>query len=316
MRLLVLGGTAFLGRAVVQEAVGLGHQVTLFNRGVTSPELFAEVEKLRGDRGSDLSALDGRRWDAVIDVAAYTPDEAKRSTEVLRGRVGRYVFVSTISVYADHATTEAQLEDGALLVEVDAEDPGVRYGARKAACEAMVRTAFPDACSIARSGLIVGPHDPTDRFAYWPRRMAAGGRVLGPGHPEDPLQVIDVRDLAWWLVRCADGGPRGIFNVTGVPLPFAALLDACRVGGVEADVVWVASDRLVEAGLAPWMGVPLWITGAGWEAHNTVSVERALASGLDLRPLADTVAGARAHMSEVRAPFTETLEAEILERFA
>jgi 2'-hydroxyisoflavone reductase len=296
--ILVLGGTRFAGRAVVAEALGRGHRVTLFNRGRTDPDLFPGAEHLRGDRTSDLSALDGRAWDAVIDVAAYHPDVVRRSVETLAGHVGRYVFVSTLSVYAGHATTADQREDAPLLGAAAAGDPALAYGAHKAGCEAVLTAALGERATIARPGLLVGPHDPTERFVYWPRRLAGGGRVLAPGRPEDPLQFLDVRDLAAWLVDAAgapdgDSTMTGGFNLAGLPVPFGALLDACP-RPPDTELVWIPSDRLLAAGLDPWMGVPLWIGAPGWEAANAVDSSRARTTGLRHRPVAATIQAALA----------------------
>ncbi len=294
MRALVLGGTRFLGRALVDALLAAGHEPTLFNRGLTQPELFPEVEKLRGDRSSDLSALEGREWDAVLDVAAYFPHEVRRSSEALRGHAGRYVFVSSVSVYADHSVPQNEQAAVAELVPGDEEDDGPEtYGARKAACERIVVEAFGDAALVVRPGLIVGPHDPTGRFTYWPHRVARGGDVLAPASPEYAVQFIDVRDLAEWMVRAATSSLGGTFNATGQTMPLGDLLAECiRVTESDARLVWVPSDRLLEAGAEEWMGVPLWIVSPGWEAVNRVPVTKAVAAGLTFRPLADTIRGA------------------------
>jgi 2'-hydroxyisoflavone reductase len=290
-----------------------GSEVTLFNRGVTNPELFPETEKLRGDRGSDLSALRGHSWDAVIDVACYEPSVAKRSVEMLRDHVGTYVFVSTLSVYADHSSTESQREDALVLEADECDDPASLYGARKASCEDVVLEAMGNRCSVARAGLIVGPHDPTDRFSYWPRRMALGGQVLAPGSPADPVQFIDVRDLASWLVSAASTGDSGIFNVTGLPMEFGDFLGECMQPSVDSELAWVASDRLISAGLDPWMGIPMWIAAPGWEAANKVDISRALASGLGFRPLSDTIEAALDHIPAHRPmPVSLALERDLL----
>jgi len=289
LRLLVLGGTRFVGRALVEVAVARGHQVTIFNRGQTNPELFPTVEKIRGDRTQGLSPLQGRTWDVVVDAAAYFPRAVQLSVDALRDSVGRYLFVSSVSVYADQSVP--QLEDAPVAVLADPDDPGPdSYGARKAACEQIVRTAFAQRATIVRPGLIVGPHDSTDRFSYWPKRIAAGGRVLAPGEPSDPLQFIDVRDLADFMMRLIEDGRPGTFNATGDIVSFAAFLEECRrVTGGDCELAWVPSEDLLAAGLDPWMGVPLWIAAAGWEAANCVPVGRALAAGLSFRPLAETV---------------------------
>ena len=292
-RILVLGGTRFLGRAVVEAALARGHAVTLFNRGQTNPDLFPTAEKLCGDRTGDMSALDGRSWDVVVDVAAYFPRTVELAVEQLAD-AGRYIFVSSVSVYADQSVP--QFEGSALERLVDPDDTSDdSYGARKAACEAVVQDAFGERATIVRPGLIVGPHDPTDRFSYWPKRIAAGGRVLAPGNPDDAVQFIDVRDLGEFIVGLAETDSGGVFNATGHVMTFGALLEACReVTGSDAELVWVSTPALLEAGLDPWMGVPLWIGAAGWEAANRVPIERALQAGLTFRPLRDTVAAALA----------------------
>jgi 2'-hydroxyisoflavone reductase len=294
MRFLVLGGTRFLGRALVDALLAAGHEPTLFNRGLTQPELFPDVDRLRGDRSSDLSALEGHEWDAVLDVAAYFPDEVRRSADALRGRVDRYVFVSSVSVYVDQSVPQAEGSAVGELSPGDETDDGPEtYGARKAACEQIAVEAFGDAALVVRPGLIVGPHDPTGRFTYWPHRVARGGDVLAPASPEYAVQFIDVRDLAEWIVKAAAGGLGGTFNATGETMPLGELLAECiRVTGSDARLVWVQSNRLLEAGAEEWMGVPLWIVSPGWEAVNRVPVAKAVEAGLRFRPLADTILGA------------------------
>ncbi len=289
MKLLVLGGTRFLGRAVVEAALARGHEVTLFNRGLTNPELFSsEAEQIRGDRTEDLAPLDGREWDAALDIATFLPRVVRLSVEALRGRVGRYVYISSVSAYADQSVPQVE---GSAVAEL--EDPASEriedYGALKAACERIVEDAYEQAL-IVRPGLIVGPHDSTDRFTYWPRRIAAGGRVLAPGDPGDPVQFVDVRDLAGWILGSTEAGLSGIYNATGESMAFERLLDEClRVTGSDAEVVWTPSATLLAAGVEEWMGVPLWIASPGWEAANRVVVLEALAAGLTFRPLADTI---------------------------
>ena len=292
LRILVLGGTQFVGRAVVEAALARGHEVTLFNRGRTNPGLFPEAEKLRGDRSQDLSALADRAWDVTIDVAAYVPQVVESAVQLLAPEVEQYVFVSSVSVYADQSVP--QLETARLEAPADPDDVSeASYGARKAACEAVIRSAFGDRATIVRPGMIVGPHDATDRFSYWPRRIAAGGRVLAPGDPSDPVQFIDVRDLGDFIVHLAEARRGGVFNATGEAISFASFLDDCRaVTGGDAELVWVSTDALLAAGLDPWMGVPMWIAAPGWEAANRVPIERALQAGLAFRPLTDTIRSA------------------------
>src|SRR5579875_86697 len=288
MHILVLGGTRFLGRAVVDAALGRGDQVTLFNRGQTNPELYPGLEKIVGDRAGDLSALTSRTWDAVVDVAAYDPDLVRRSAQALAGQAGRYAFVSTVSVYADHSVRQVE---GAPVLELrDDTAPDNLYGARKAAAEHILTGTFGDRALLARAGLIVGPHDPTDRFAYWPRRVARGGRVLAPGRPGDPVQFIDVRDLAGWIVEGCHRGLGGAYNVTCPPMTLGDLLEQCRtVTGSDAEFAWIPSSQLLAAGVDPFMGVPLWVAEPGWAGASDVDVRRALAAGLAPRPVAETI---------------------------
>jgi 2'-hydroxyisoflavone reductase len=290
MRILVLGGTKFLGRAFVDAALGRGDTVTLFNRGKTNPGLFPGAETVIGDRTADLSALDGREWDAVIDVAAYDPAVVRLSADAFASRTGRYVFVSTVSVYASQATTQAQLEDAPVAELREGMTFPENYGPNKALGEQIVRDTYGTRALIARPGLIVGPLDPTDRFAYWPRRIARGGRVLAPGDPADLTQFIDVRDLAAWLADACHHERGGVFNLTGTPVPFGILLDHCKTAAYSgAELAWIPSEALIAAGVDPGMGIPLWVAEAGYEAFNDVDCSRAVAAGLAYRPLIDTL---------------------------
>jgi len=305
LKLLVLGGTKFLGRALVGAALERGHEPTLFNRGQTNPDLFPEVERVRGDRTESLAVLAGREWDAVLDVATFLPRVARLSAEALRDSVGRYVYVSSVSAYADHSIPQVE---GAAVADLD--DPESErledYGALKAACERIVEGAYGERSLIVRPGLIVGPHDPTDRFTYWPRRIAAGGHVLGPGNPSDPVQFVDVRDLAAWMLTATERGLSGVYNATGEWMQFDRLLDECiAVTRSGAEVTWMASDLLLAEGVEEWMGVPLWIASPGWEAANRVDVSKALAAGLTFRPLADTIRDTLAWDAEREWPRAE-----------
>ena len=303
MRILVLGGTKFLGRAIVDAALARGHEVTLFNRGTTNAELFPEAEKLRGDRTQSLSALDGRSWDAVVDPSGYVPAVVRASAEQLRDS-GRYVFISSISVYPDFDDVRdedsATAELGDEPLDELASDYS-NYGALKALCEAEVEDVFGERSLIVRPGLIVGPHDPTGRFTYWPHRLARGGEILAPGPPERPTQFIDVRDLATWIVDATERGLSGTFNATNEGTPWVELLDG-------ANVTWVPDEHLVEHEVGEWMELPLWIAGVGMR----VDVSRAVAEGLHFRPATESIAGAADAPAVDGVGLTSEREAELL----
>lgn len=292
MKLLVLGGTKFLGRAVVEVALSAGHEVTLFNRGHTAPDLFPQAEHVRGDRDGDLSALEGRRWDAVVDPSGYVPRVVRASAEILAGSVEHYVFVSSISVYRE--PLRPGFDEDARVGTLDRpteEVTGASYGPLKALCEEVVREVFPRSHTNVRAGLIVGPHDPTGRFTYWPRRIAAGGDVLAPGDPDRHVQFVDARDLAAWIVHVAEERIHGTFNATGPEPPVtmgAVLEESRRVTSGGARLVWVDESFLLERGAGPWMELPLWLPGDE-AAILQASVTRATASGLTFRPLEETI---------------------------
>lgn len=287
MRILVLGGTLFLGRVFVEAALAGGHELTLFTRGQTNPGLFAEAERLYGDRASDLSALEGRRWDVAVDTSTFLPRVVRLSAEALRNRVGLYLYVSSISAYADLSLPPVE---GAAVATGVTDESEEHYGALKAACERVVEQCYGDRALIVRPGLIVGPHDPTGRFTYWPHRVARGGRVLAPGRPDDPKQFIDVRDLAEWMLRRIGRNEGGLTNATGLPIPFDAILTTCRrVSGSDADLIWVPSERLLAEGLGEWTELPLWIASPEYAGMQQADVTRAIAAGLTLRPLAETI---------------------------
>jgi 2'-hydroxyisoflavone reductase len=292
MKLLVLGGTKFLGRHAVDAALAGGHEVTIFTRGRTNPELFPEVEHLVGDRDGELDALRDRAFDGVVDTSGYVPRIVRQSAELLRNQVGRYVFVSSISVYADFSEPLSEETPVAELADPASEEVMEDYGALKAACERVVEEVYGDRSARVRAGLIVGPYDPTDRFTYWPRRIARGGTVLGPGDPEAPVQFVDARDLAAWLVKLALEGPGGTFNATGPrkPLSFAALLDRARAAiGSEVEVVWVDEQRVLDAGVQAWTELPLWLPGSEHAGMARADIAKALAAGLAFRPVEETV---------------------------
>jgi nucleoside-diphosphate-sugar epimerase len=294
VRLLVLGGTKFLGRAAVEEALARGHEVTLFNRGETNPELFPEVQKLRGDRTESLAPLARGQWDAVIDPSGYLPSVVRSSAEALAGAAGHYVFVSSVSVYASLASA---VDENAPLAELG-DDPDDRltedysnYGALKALCEAAVVDAFGRRRSAnVRPGLIVGAHDPTGRFTYWPHRVARGGEVLAPAPPERPVQFIDVKDVGRFLVQAAERSLDGAFNVTRPGVAWGELLETCRtVAGSDATFRWVADELLTAHEVGEWMELPLWIADPEMAGIHQADVSRAVRAGLTFRPLEDTV---------------------------
>jgi 2'-hydroxyisoflavone reductase len=297
VRLLVLGGTTFLGRAVVECALGRGHAVTLFNRGQTNPDLFLEAERLRGDRGGDLRALGGREWEAVVDTSGYVPGVVRRSVELLADAVGHYVFISSVSVYADfsgslHEEDSLAALDPAHSAEELREDYA-NYGPLKALCEEAVAEVFPDRHTNVRAGLLVGPHDPTGRFTYWPHRVARGGDVLAPAPPDRTVQFIDVRDLGAWIVDLCERATGGTFNATHPGVRWEELIETCRrVAGSAARATWVPDSFLVEQGVGEWMELPLWIADQQWRGLHRADVSRALASGLTFRALDETVRGA------------------------
>jgi 2'-hydroxyisoflavone reductase len=292
MRLLVLGGTKFLGRHVVDAALAAGHDVTTFTRGQTNPDLFPEAERLHGDRDGGLGALEGGRWDGVVDTSGYVPRVVRQSAELLRDAVDRYVFVSSISVYADFSGPISESTPVAELDDPATEEVMEHYGALKAACERAVEEVYGDRSARVRAGLIVGPHDPTDRFTYWPRRIAAGGDVLAPGEPDAPVQLVDARDLARFLVQLALAGPGGVFNATGPaePVTFAELLERTRAAtGSDARLVWTDSQRVLDAGVQPWTELPLWLPDPDYAGMARADISRSVEAGLGFRPLEETV---------------------------
>lgn len=296
MKLLVLGGTAWLGRTAAASAIDAGHDVTCAARGVHVP---AGAHRFRVDRDDPdgLAPLADGRWDAVIDVSRQ-PGQVRRAARQLDA--GRYVFVSTCNVYASQSEIGAD-ESAPLLAPLDDDimtDPE-NYGRAKVACEGAVRDVFgSDRSAIVRSGLIGGPGDPTGRSTYWPRRFAApsnpDGAVLAPNAPGLPTSLIDVRDLADWLVRLAEGAGSGVFNAQGEPHPFPAHLDAAgAAAGHRGAVAVAAEDWLTEHDVSEWAGprsLPLWLRDTDWYGMNARSTVRAVAAGLERRPLESTLA--------------------------
>lgn len=296
MNILILGGTVFLGRAIVEDALQRGHTVTLFNRGRTNGGLFRDVETLYGNRDGDLGALEGRAWDTVIDTSGYVPRVVRQSTSLLARNVGQYVFISSISAYAD--TSQVGMKEDYPLAKLEAEildeSNSAYYGPFKAQCEQVVQSSMRESALIVRPGLLVGPHDPTDRFTYWPVRIAQGGTVLAPGRPERPIQFIDVRDLASWILNQVEGRQSGVFNVVSPPgwATMGSLLKTCvQVTQSNAQLKWVTEDFLQRYAVGEWVEMPLWVAENDPSVAGLmqIDVSRALATGLKLRPLEDTV---------------------------
>jgi 2'-hydroxyisoflavone reductase len=284
LKLLVLGGTKFLGRAIVEAALAAGHEVSIFTRGQTNPDLFPEAEHLLGDRDGDLAALKGGRWGAAIDTSGFYPRVVRASAQLLAERVEHYTFVSSVSVYADLSTPPNESSPVGIMEDETVEEMGDEfqyYGPLKALCEAEVERAFPGRTLIVRPGLIVGPHDPTDRFTYWPRRLARGGELLAPAPADEPVQFIDVRDLGEWIVRLVEERRAGTFNAVNEGLPWSELL-------AGANVTWVDSSFLLEQGVGEWMELPLWIADPAFAGHARTDVSRAIDAGLTFRPLGET----------------------------
>jgi 2'-hydroxyisoflavone reductase len=308
MRLLLLGGTQFLGRHVVEIGLARGHDVTVFTRGRQQlpDELRDRVTALSGERdpriGAGLAALERGHWDAVIDTSGYVPRVVEASAALLASRVARYLFVSSISVY--EKLDRPGLDESAALARLetpDSEDIAKHYGALKAACEARVSRIFGARATLVRPGLIAGPHDPTDRFAYWPARFVHP-RLLGdrdvhavaPAPRERPVQLIDVRDLATWMLDLLERELAGTFNATSPSgqWTFGDLVSSCvEAASNPPAVVWVPEQRLLDFHVTPWVGLPLWIPESEPDSagFQLVSAERARGAGLRTRPLADTV---------------------------
>ena len=335
LRLLILGGTGFIGPHQVRYALARGHQVTLFNRGRQKESWPGPVEELIGDRNSgDLKALAGRDFDAVIDNPTTLPFWVRDAGKVLAGHTGQYIFISTISVYADN---DKPADEAAPLAVYAGKDPmaetsatlradiGGLYGPLKAVSESEARRQFGDRATIIRPGLIVGPGDETDRFTYWPVRLARGGEVLAPGDGTDPVQFIDARDLAEWTIRCAEQRTFGTFNATGRGMTTRAMLE-----GIDAAVhgrdqlVWVPAAFLDAEKVSAWSDMPVWVPASGDSAgFHRRSIARALAAGLTFRSVkataADTLAWFRTLPAErqarLRAGLTPEREAALLAKW-
>lgn len=298
MKLLVIGGTRFVGKHIVDAALRQGDAVTLFNRGQSAAAPPPGVALRRGDRCGDLGALASGNWDAVIDCCGYLPGEVSCMAGYLHGRVGAYAFVSSVSVYASFAQTNHEGSPLGRIDDVDTELVDSRtYGPLKALCEAEVAKRFGAAALFLRPGLVVGPHDPTQRFTYWPARIARAADdepVLVPGGRNVPVQFIDARDLAAFVLQALHKNVAGTFNVASTigALTFGDLLEACvAAAGTQPRFEWASAEALAAHGVAPWTDMPVWIDPAHERSGLMRSDNRAaLAAGLQIRALADTVA--------------------------
>jgi 2'-hydroxyisoflavone reductase len=294
VNILIIGGSEFLGRYLTEASLARRHAVALFNRGKSNADLFPHVEKLRGDRNENLDALAGRRWDAVIDTCGYTSQAVRATAGLLSNAAQHYTFISSMSVYAGFdAPRQNESAPVQELAAGQAEDENdvATYGARKALAERAAEQAMPGRVLAVRAGLIVGPHDYMARFPYWVSRMARGGEVLAPAPPQRLVQLIDVRDLADWIVRMIERQQTGIFNATGpdYELTMEAMLTACRsISGSDARITWVDEAFLLERGVKPWSELPLWLPGKQGQNFFTMDCAKAFDAGLHVRPLEDT----------------------------
>lgn len=336
-KLLILGGTRFLGPALVDAARAKGWTLTLFNRGKSNPGLFkdaAGIEEIHGDRNTDdVKKLAGRKWDAVVDTSGYYPKQVRAVTEVLAGNVGQYVFISSISAYKlpmkpglDETAPVMRFPAGTDVDKVDKITDDT-YGALKALCEEAAEKAFPGKALNIRPGYIVGQRDGSDRFTYWPVRIEKGGEVIAPGRPADLIQFIDVRDLGDWTIRMVEKGTSGVYNATGPKerLRMDAFLEACRKAtGAKASFVWMDEKTLEGLGLKPAEEFPIWTSPTGAEGGlEDVSIARAVKAGLTFRPIETTIKETLAYWkslpeerrAKMRAGLAPEREAEALKAF-
>ncbi|HVE56278.1 MAG TPA: NAD-dependent epimerase/dehydratase family protein [Pyrinomonadaceae bacterium] len=340
MKVLIIGGTKFLGRHLIDAALQNGHEVTLFNRGTKySDEAIERVEQIHGDRNSDLENLGDRRFDAVIDTSGYLPQTVKISAEFLKEKTGQYVFISSASVYPetpapdyDETTRTAKLDDEQLK-QVAAIDPkgelngktlGEHYGALKKLCEEEIERVMPGRVLNVRAGMIVGAFDWTDRFTYWVMRVAKGGTILAPGTPENFVQMIDARDLSEWIIKMIEGGENGIFNVTGKPfeMNFGQMLGAIRTATeAEAEFTWADEKFLTENNVQPWSEMPFYLPESFAEARGflAMNIDKALEKGLKFRDFSETVRTVlnwrKTIKDELKAGISADREAELLEKW-
>jgi 2'-hydroxyisoflavone reductase len=322
VNLLLLGGTNFVGRHLVEHALAEGHDVTLFNRGRTNPGLFPQVEEVHGDRDGGLDSLRDRTFDRVIDLSGYVPRVVGQSAELLESATEHYTFISTVSVYADFTKTGID-EDAPLATTPDEsveEDTRDTYGPLKALCEDVVRATYGHRCTIVRPGIVVGPFDDTDRFTYWCLRAARDGDMVAPDEPGRPVQFIDAGDLARFVLRQTAERSHGVFNVVGPdrePVDWARFLAAClEVGEGGAELRWVPERVLSDAGTKLGKELPLYAPRT-MPGYATVDTDRAIAAGLEFsaleRTIEATLGWATEEKLEPSVGLTAAREAEILE---
>ena len=338
MNILIIGGTKFLGRHLINAALENDHEVTLFNRGKFSQEAFENVEQIHGDRNFDLENLGGRSWDAVIDTCGYLPQTVKAAAEFFKDKANQYVFISSGSVYAD--TSKANYDESTETGKLDAKqkekfeniDPkqelngivlGESYGALKKLCEEAAEKAMPNRVLNVRAGMIVGAFDWTDRFNYWVMRVKKGGEILAPGTPSNFVQLIDARDLSEWVIKMVEENVNGIFNVTSrsFDLTFGKMLEVMKdATGSDAEFVWADDKFLTENNVAPWSEMPFYLPESDKDVRNflTMNVGKALAKGLKFRPLQDTILDVSKWRKdqdfEMRAGISAERETELLNK--
>jgi len=322
LKVLVFGGTRFLGRHIVEELDRGGHRVVAFHRGQTSCDLPENVEERFGDRNSDLSAASDGAWDAIVDVNCYEPAQMRRALGL---RTDAYVMISSVNAYSD-LSAAGVTESAATIESFDPQDDSLRYGANKAACERLLLSRYRESATILRPGLIVGKWDYTGRFTYWCERMLRGGRTLAAAPPNRPVQFIDAADVARFVGRVLTREIFGTFNIVGPSKPktMEVLLHACSVvaeerGAPPADVVWAEETFLSENGVQPWTELPLWLPDLQWSGVLEVDNGKALEAGLTLRPATQTVGAILDWTSETGAHFGTGLsadrESELLARY-
>ncbi len=306
MKILIIGGTIFLGRHLIEAALAKGHEVTIFNRGRHNAHLFPEVERLRGDRENDVSALQRRKWDAAIDTCGYVPGVVKKSVDGLRGNIEHYTFISSCSVYgnfnsdgSDESSPVAELTSEQVKkaeqvdtgVRVNASIYGESYGGLKALCEQTAEKLMPNRVLNVRAGLIVGEYDSVERFTYWVKRVSDSGKVLAPGKPDRRVRIINARDLAEWIIRMAENRLAGTYNAAGAEdnLTMGKMLEEINsVSGSDSEFVWASEEFLGEQKVEAWSEMPLWLP----EKYNgifEVKNDKAIADGLMFRPLSETI---------------------------